>query len=61
MDDYWPFNEDFYLLFNVAVGGDYDSGRLDNNVLCFNVECSNLSDPSKGQLQIEYIEVKSID
>lgn len=61
MNDYWPFNEDFYLLFNVAVGGDYDSGRLDNNVLCANAECTNLSDPSKGQLQIEYIEVKSID
>lgn len=61
MDDYWPFNESFYLIMNVAIGGDFDSGRLDSSAMCGNEQCTNLSNPSNGRLEIDYIEVKSID
>jgi len=37
------------------------SGRLDSSKLCSDKDCTNLSDPSKGWFEIDYIEVKSID
>ena len=61
MNDYWPYNESFYLILNVAIGGDFDSGRLDNNAICKDEQCSNLSNPSRGRFEIDYIEIKSTD
>jgi len=57
---YWPFNESFYLIMNVAVGGDL-GGFIDDSKYCQDAECSNLPDPDRGRLLIDYIEVKSIN
>ena len=57
---YWPFNESFYLIMNLAVGGT-NGGDINNNKYCQDIECSNLSEPDKGRLLIDYIEVKSIN
>ena len=59
--NYYPFNESFYLLLNVASGGDYDTFGVDTNMYCHDEECSNLVDPDRGRLIIDYIEYKSID
>ena len=59
--NYYPFNESFYLLLNVASGGDYDTFGVDTNMYCHDKECSNLLDPDRGRLIIDYIEYKSID
>ena len=57
---YWPFNESFYLIMNLAVGGT-SGGDININAYCQDIECSNLSEPDKGRLLIDYIEVKSIN
>tara|TARA_B100001059_G_scaffold140128_1_gene140268 strand:- start:134 stop:1411 length:1278 start_codon:yes stop_codon:yes gene_type:complete len=57
----YPFNNQFYLILNVASGGNFDSNQLDPTKYCNDKECSNLVDPDKGRLVIDYIEVKSID
>ena len=57
---YWPFNEPFYLIMNVAVGGT-NGGYINNSKYCQDSECSNLDNPDKGRLLIDYIEVKTID
>ncbi len=59
--NYYPFNESFYLLLNVASGGDYDTFGVDTNMYCHDEECGNLADPDRGRLIIDYIEYKSID
>lgn len=60
-NNYYPFNESFYLLLNVASGGNYDTFGVDTEMFCQNSECSNLEDPDRGRLVIDYIEYKSID
>tara|TARA_B100001113_G_scaffold49442_1_gene35791 strand:+ start:195 stop:1472 length:1278 start_codon:yes stop_codon:yes gene_type:complete len=57
----YPFNETFYLILNVASGGNFDSNNIDSSKYCIDVACSNLSDPDKGRLLIDYIEIKSIN
>ena len=57
----YPFNEEFYLLFNVASGGNFDSNQIDQSKYCNDEQCSNLSNPDKGRFIIDYIEIKSID
>ena len=56
----YPFNDSFYLIFNVAAGGNA-GGSPDTSAYCHNINCSNLSDPGKGQLQIDFIESKPIN
>ena len=60
-NNYYPFNEKFYLLLNVASGGDFDTFGVDTSMFCHDNECSNLEDPERGRLVIDYIEHKSID
>lgn len=60
-NNYYPFNEKFYLLLNVASGGDFDTFGVDTSMFCHDNECSNLEDPDRGRLVIDYIEYKSID
>jgi beta-glucanase (GH16 family) len=58
----YPFNEPFYLLLNVASGGNFDSAHETNTeMFCHNKECSNLSIPDRGRFLIDYIEYKSIE
>ena len=57
----YPFNSQFYLLLNVASGGNFDSNQIDPTKFCNNEQCTNLSEPDKGRLLIDYIEIKSID
>ena len=58
--EYWPFNNNFYLILNVASGG-YSGGDPDTSRYCQDIECSNLDNKDSGRLLIDYIEVKSID
>ena len=57
----YPFNEEFYLLLNVASGVNFDSNQIDPTKYCNNQQCNNLSDPDRGRFVIDYIEIKSID
>ena len=59
-NDYWPFNNDFYLILNVAVGGN-GGGTPDQRYYCKDQDCSNLSDKDRGRMLIDYIQIKSID
>ena len=59
-NDYWPFNEDFYLILNVASGGN-GGGSPDTSKFCQDAECSNFEDKDRGRFLIDYIEIKSID
>ena len=58
--EYWPFNNNFYLILNVASGGN-SGGDPDTSRYCQDIECSNLDNKDSGRLLIDYIEVKSID
>ena len=58
---YYPFNEEFFLILNIASGGDYDGGAVDPSMFCSNEACSNLENPDKGRMLIDFIEYKSID
>ena len=57
---YWPFNESFYLIMNLAVGGT-NGGSVNINNYCQDIKCSNLSNPDNARLLIDYIEVKTIN
>ena len=60
--EYYPFNKPFYLILNVASGGNFDSAfETDTESFCHNAECSNLPIPDRGRFLIDYIEYKSID
>ena len=59
-NEYWPFNEDFYLILNVASGGN-GGGSPDTSRYCQDAECSNFEDKDRGRLLIDFIEIKSID
>mgnify|MGYP001188564987 CR=1 FL=1 len=58
---YYPFNSKFYLILNVASGGNFDSNQIDPSKFCNDEQCSNLSNPDKGRFIIDFIEIKSID
>ena len=59
-NNYWPFNENFYLILNVASGGTA-GGTPDRSRFCHDAECTNLDDKDKGRMLIDFIEIKSID
>lgn len=59
-NDYWPFNENFYLILNVAAGGDA-GGDPDISRYCRDQACSNLDDKDRARFLIDFIEIKSID
>ena len=59
-NNHWPFNNNFYLLINVASGGN-GGGFPDSSKFCQDTICSNLPDKDRGRLLIDYIEIKSID
>jgi hypothetical protein len=48
------------LIINVASGGSA-GGTPDTSMFCQDASCSNLAEPDRGRLLIDYIEIKSID
>ena len=57
---YWPFNEKFYLILNVASGGN-GGCTIYTSKFCQDEDCSNLDDKDRGRMLIDFIEIKSID
>ena len=43
-DENYPFNEVFYLILNVAVGGNFVGNYVENNDLCSFDDLANCSD-----------------
>ena len=58
----YPFNRDYYLILNVAVGGNFDAGRIESSEICSDSMCSNFSDnPDKKRLLIDWIEYEVLN
>ena len=57
----YPFNRQFYLIMNVAVGGNFDGGRVEASEICIDPECSNFeANPDKKRLLIDWIEYEKL-
>ena len=57
----YPFNRQYYLIINVAVGGNFDSGRVEPSEICIDSSCSNFIDnPDKKRLIIDWIEYEKL-
>ena len=56
----YPFNNQYYLIINVAVGGKYDNHQNDRSAFCRNKECSNKADPDQHRFIVDWIEYESI-
>ena len=56
----FPFNREYYMILNVAVGGKYDDYLTDKNAFCNNKECSNKEFPDKHRFLIDWIEYKKL-
>ena len=57
----YPFNESFYLIINLAIGGEFDNNLIDPSAMCFNRECSNHDDPNSRRFIIDWIEYAKLD
>jgi len=58
----YPYNKQFYLIINVAVGGNFDGGRLESEDFCIDSTCSNFkNDPDKKRLLIDWIEYERLN
>ena len=58
----YPFNNNFYLILNVAVGGDFDNGRIESSEICNDSLCSNFIDnPDDKRLLIDWIEYERLN
>lgn len=58
----YPYNKQFYLIINVAVGGNFDGGRLESEDFCIDSTCSNfINDPDKKRLLIDWIEYERLN
>ena len=56
----YPFNRDFYMILNVAVGGKYDDYWVDYDAFCIDSNCSNKSNPDKHRFIIDWIEYEKL-
>ena len=56
----YPFNNQYYLIINVAVGGKYDNHLNDRSAFCRNKECTNKAEPDQHRFIIDWIEYESI-
>ena len=46
---------------NVAVGGNFDGGRVEASEICIDAECSNFeANPDKKRLLIDWIEYEKL-
>ena len=58
----YPFNKEFYLIINLAVGGNFDGGRIESSEICDDPSCSNFPEnPDKKRLLIDWIEFEVIN
>ena len=58
----YPFNKQYYLIINVAVGGNFDGGRVEPSEICSNPQCSNFfENPDKKRLLIDWIEYENLN
>ena len=57
----YPFNRNYYLILNVAVGGNFDGGRVEPTEICNNAECSNFENPDDKRLLIDWIEYERLN
>ena len=49
------------VIINVAVGGNFDSGRVEPSEICIDSSCSNFIDnPDKKRLIIDWIEYEKL-
>jgi len=51
----YPFNRNYYLIINVAVGGKYDDYLVDTEAFCEDSRCSNKEVPEDHQFIIDWI------
>ena len=57
----YPFNRNYYMIINVAVGGKYDDYLVDKNAFCINKECSNMKNPDNQRFLIDWIEYEKLE
>ena len=56
----YPFNRDFYMILNVAVGGKYDDYWVDFDSFCSDEQCSNKTAPDNYRFLVDWIEYESL-
>ena len=54
-----PFNEIFYLIINVAVGGNFVGNYVNNNDLCYAAEAETC--PDNKRFLIDWIEYQKLN
>ena len=57
-DENYPFNEIFYLIINVAVGGNFVGNYINNNDLCYSAEAETC--PDNKRLLIDWIKYETL-
>ena len=57
----YPFDRDYYLIINVAVGGKYDDHKIDRTAFCLNSKCSNKDNPDDHRFLIDWIEYARLE
>ena len=56
----YPFNRDYYMILNVAVGGKYDDYWVDFDAFCSDQACSNKENPDSHRFIIDWIEYERL-
>ena len=57
-DENYPFNEIFYLIINVAVGGNFVGNYINNNDLCYEAESETC--PDNKRFLIDWIKYETL-
>ncbi|MBR51672.1 MAG: hypothetical protein CMD58_04075 [Gammaproteobacteria bacterium] len=56
----YPFNREYYMILNVAVGGKYDNYMVDDYDFCKDRNCTNKDNPDDHRFLIDWIEYKKL-
>lgn len=56
----YPFNRNYYLIINVAVGGKYDDYLIDSEAFCKDSPCSNTTNPDDRRFIIDWIDYRKL-
>ena len=57
-DENYPFNEVFYLIINVAVGGNFVGNYVNNNDLCYAVNAPSC--PDEKRFLIDWVKYETL-